>query len=410
MDIFFAEGALAYSWLFSTAANFTAQTGVQFTGLFPTFIYMDLSAGIRDDYSNLVTKTISETGVACMLKFQYACDPSNCPLQVSIVSHRSTGNVKSLLWVPMDAEFVSQSAGYHAYTAEMYIGRRNTFQVSIGSLKQQTSKAYVLLSNVQFVSCEPAKYVPDPSSITCDPTQFKCAKSYGNCLPQAAVCDFQNDCRLKEDESACDSYVGRCDMENLDKCDFWEFEQYDMRWSWTEESGQHGLAYLPSIDHTAHSEANYYLSFHSNLISNYLGNHSLGQIYTTSFVSNWIAANVTSDCHLRFWYNIIGPSHRCQLRVMKQYSPLSFAKVNKIPLESRIEDFWLKYDSGSLSESTDGSRTPQKFQLVIEGVVQLVNTQPCSVNLDDVSLTPACTALDTPDFPPGKSFINIPNA
>ena len=103
------------------------------------------------------------------------------------------------------------------------------------------------------------------------------------------------DCRLNEDESKCKSYVGRCDFENLVNCDFWQFEQSDDRLSFVSESGQNGLAYLPSIDHTAHSPSNYYLTFHTNLIVNYVGQKSMGT-YVADYVSNIITSNVTSDC------------------------------------------------------------------------------------------------------------------
>lgn len=87
-----------------------------------------------------------------------------------------------------------------------------------------------------------------------------------------------------------------CNMENFDLCDFWQFEQSDPRWSFIFESGQHGLAYLPSIDHTKHSPENSYLSFHSNQLVNYLNKNVKGQLYEVYFVSNGLIADSKANC------------------------------------------------------------------------------------------------------------------
>ncbi len=153
---------------------------------------MDLNTGHRDDYSNVVSKTISESSAGCLLRFTYACTPNHCPLQVSLIAHHNSGNVKSLLWVPLDEEFTNnQPDSYGLHTADIYLGRRNTYQISIGSLKQSAAKAYVLIANIQFLNCSTAKFNANPSSVTCSADQFQCAKSYGNCIPKADVCDAQ---------------------------------------------------------------------------------------------------------------------------------------------------------------------------------------------------------------------------
>lgn len=102
---------------------------------------------------------------------------------------------------------------------------------------------------------------------------------------------------MNEDEAHCEKkYIGICDMENFVKCDFWQFQQYDLGWSFISENGQHGLAFLPSIDHTRHSPENYYLSFHSNQLVNYLGKGAKNQLYEVYFVSNGLIADSGANC------------------------------------------------------------------------------------------------------------------
>lgn len=107
---------------------------------------------------------------------------------------------------------------------------------------------------------------------------------------------MQDDCRLNEDETSCKKYVGMCDMENFVLCEFWHFDQYDFRWSFISETGQHGLAFLPSVDHTKHSPDNSYLSFHSNQLINYLKKDVKGQLYKVHFASNGLIADVSANC------------------------------------------------------------------------------------------------------------------
>jgi len=202
----------------------------------------------------------------------------------------------SLKWIPLNNEFVVQKGGYQVNEAQVYIGRRNTFRISIGSVKQESAKSYVLISAVEFQDCSPPLFNSDPTSITCTDSQFQCTKGYGNCIPKSEVCDFQFDCEQNEDETNCQDYIGRCDFENIYMCEAWQFEFPDPRLTFISESGLHGLSYLPSIDHTYHSAKNFYLSFHSNLLANYLGQKSPNAQYTTKFVSVTFSANSTSDC------------------------------------------------------------------------------------------------------------------
>ena len=66
-------------------------------------------------------------------------------------------------------------------------------------------------------------------------------------------------------------------------------------------------------------------------------------------------------------------------------------------------DYWEKYEM-SIAEPTGGASGKRNFQIVLRAYVS-VTGDPCSVSIDDISLTPQCTSLPTPDLPPG--ILNI---
>lgn len=177
----------------------------------------------------------------------------------------------------------------------MFIGRRRDFLISIGSRKSKDFQNFVLISNLQFRHCQPPHYNLKPvSELTCPVDQFKCDKSYGNCLKPNAICDFEADCWLAEDETNCTEYVGRCDFEDMQLCDFWAFESDDERLAFQIESGLHGIRYLPSVDHTRHSARSLYASFYLNTLPNYL--NSTVVEFSASIVSRTIYANISANC------------------------------------------------------------------------------------------------------------------
>lgn len=103
----------------------------------------------------------------------------------------------------------------------------------------------------------------------------------------------------------------------------------------------------------------------------------------------------------RFWYNLIGPQN-CKLQVLKRYNTSEEHQVGPT-IVSRIADYWQKADI-MLSPA---SGTADVFQIIIRGEIKLTNgpsTEPCSVNVDDVSFTPDCVPLPDPDIPP-----DVPN-
>lgn len=197
--------------------------------------------------------------------------------------------------MPLDEEIVGFKRGNALNKAEVYIGQRRNIEISIGSRKSKHFQDYILISNVQFQNCEPPRYnLTAISLMTCPKKQFKCHKSFGNCVNESAICDLENDCWLGEDEANCDNYVGMCDFEDLMFCNYWTFVERDDRLAFHSETGMHGLSYLPRTDHTYHSEHHYYISYYLNTLPNYL--NSTYEDFSGQLESNAIFGNVSTNC------------------------------------------------------------------------------------------------------------------
>ena len=84
---------------------------------------------------------------------------------------------------------------------------------------------------------------------------------------------------------------------------------------------------------------------------------------------------------------------------MKRYDTSNkYVQLTGGYINSRMYDYWQKYEV-SLAEP-QGS-TPNNFEVVLQAVIHM-SDHPCSVNIDDVSLTPQCYSLGVPDLPPGE--------
>ena len=193
----------------------------------------------------------------------------------------------------MDNQIYTASTGYEMKEARIFLGKQKNFAITIASMHHSGSTGYVLLESVAFEDCENTPYADPPFTNDCN-GEFRCSKSYGNCVPRSVLCDFENDCRLAEDEKDCKNYVGRCDFENNMDCNFWNLEDSDERWGWQIENGMSGYPFLPKMDHTAYTDANYFFTFHSSIMKNYI--HDGEKYFTSRYKSDIIASRVTSTC------------------------------------------------------------------------------------------------------------------
>ncbi|XP_066300039.1 MAM and LDL-receptor class A domain-containing protein 2-like [Branchiostoma lanceolatum] len=188
---------------------------------------------------------------------------------------------------------------------EMSMDMGDTWQLVYITFKDAPSSYEVLLEGVvgsghsgdiavddltfqENVECPPQPTTAPPCAVTCSSSDAQ----WPSCVPQTAVCDFNQDCKDKDDEIIC-GYD--CTFENNDGCQ-WN-ETSTGTFAWRRHRGSTPDSNTgPPFDHTTLSAQGFYMYVDA----------SSGNVYSYATLTSPMLQQASSTCELTFWYHMYG--------------------------------------------------------------------------------------------------------
>ncbi|KAF8778576.1 MAM and LDL-receptor class A domain-containing [Argiope bruennichi] len=346
------------------------------------YLLADGAPGRRGDITSLTSPLISMTHAQCAIDFWIFCGRFSCELSVSA---QPEGGPSQKIW---DAYNNLYGKGYslvwtHAKAA---LSAVKNFRVRFDAKRPYTYMSAVSLDDITFENCAPPKAL-EPDQIVCDSHEFMCGN--GRCINDKFLCDFTDDCGDYSDERdfQCQAYKSRCNFDT-DLCRSWILEN-DQYAKWVVRTGSSSLySSIPQEDHTTRKSTGKFLNVPSG---GYLVRNAKPKIRSPTI------DGASENCTIRFYYTTIYADENA-VRLYKRVNyndPKGYEFLKEFKAE--VTNYWHRAEHTIVNKNGD-------YQIVLEASL---SNKHGSLNIDDISLTPACHLADGKDIP-GKPTVPPP--
>ncbi|RDD40324.1 MAM and LDL-receptor class A domain-containing protein 2 [Trichoplax sp. H2] len=319
------------------------------------YMYTEVTGGRIGNRADLSGPLIQKSPASCLLTFYLHMYGRNIG-SLALYMFNSRGQRIAQLYG------ITGNQGNFWRRVQVTLGRRNyTYRLQFEAKRGAGFQGDIALDDITYSQCT----VPTTCSLPAS-SRFVCP--HGNCISNDQQCDFSQDCLDASDEANCNAYQQRCNFQT-GFCGWTNLHDDDFDWS-TKNGPASTADTGPYRDHTLGTYAGNYALADSSRRNN-------GDV--ARLASMPIApTNSSSNCHLRFWYNMYGKTVR-YLRVRTRTS-IGGIYTTKFSRYGSIGSSWMR-KSILLTSS-------QAFQVVFEATVGSGFTG--DIAIDDISLTPGC--------------------
>ncbi|CAL1289274.1 unnamed protein product [Larinioides sclopetarius] len=343
------------------------------------YLLADGAPGRRGDITSLTSPLISLTHAQCAVDFWLYCGKFSCELSVYA---QEDGSGSQKVW---DAYNNLYGKGYsQVWThAKASLSALKNFRVRFDAQRPYSYNSAVCLDDIAFQDCAPPKAL-DPKIEVCDAHEYMCGN--GRCIKDNLLCDFTDDCGDYSDERdfQCQDYKARCNFDT-DLCRIWILENHQYA-KWIVRSGSASIySNIPRDDHTTRKSTGKFLNVQSG---GYLVKNANPKVRSPTI------DGTSENCTVRFYFNTMYAENSVRVYKRQNYTyPKGYEFLKEFTTD--VTGYWHR------AEHTIANINKKDYQIVLEAGL---SNKHGSLNIDDISLTPACHLAQDREIP-GKPTV-----
>ncbi|XP_077978870.1 MAM and LDL-receptor class A domain-containing protein 1-like [Glandiceps talaboti] len=368
-----------YTWVRDRNGTETSQTGPQYDHTrgdeYGYYMAVEAQDGNALSRAALQSPLLKETGAHCEIEFWYHMYGENIGF---LNVHIARSGVLSRFW------HLQGNQGDEWRRGVVGLGRLNSdFLIRFDASRSFDRYGDVAIDDVQMINCQ----MPEIKE-QCDIDEIQCDR--GSCVQQYQICDGTDDCGDASDESpeACDGYSG-CFFENLSVNDGWcelqriyynanppQPDSHLATFDWWLENGEQGLIGSftgPGRDHTTGTAIGHYV-YADSRIPRRAGDVALFRSQNYVPVTN-------TDCHLRFYYHMMGQAMGTLNIYVRTYEGTIDENDLVWTRSGNHGDMWIR-------EEIVIDQASENWQILFEAIVG--SGLRGYIALDDITFTPDC--------------------
>ncbi|CAM1320644.1 Uncharacterised protein g7537 [Pycnogonum litorale] len=335
------------------------------------FLLADARPGKKEDFTDLVSPVIGQTGPRCKLNFWFYLRGPGMSMLVQVIAANGTER---------DVFFLAGDYGNRWYEASSLVGHVSLSRLLMKAIRGPIPHAALAIDDVKLVDCA---MPPHPVvGVACAKDEFAC--SDGSCIPRDRLCDYADDCLGGDDEMSdiCNGYYGRCDFQHglCTNGRGWRVDEgSDLKWKSVCSSQGH----VPTYDHNMNQGC-----FYEYQASSWSTSQKAG-------LKSYVISGKVKTCKLRFWtyVGLASQTDKSHLRIYKRIGYWSAGQKMLLDVPRDASLMWRR-----IQVETSGVTGSQNYEIVIA----VESSRSIPVIVDDVSLTSDCTPA-VQKYLPGES-------